>query len=252
MVQLLGRVFNPTGLSAVTYRNQLGASSVLLPKSKRAKPYQAQHGHKYAQAKRCGASSGNGKSIKIPHHQAHSVTPCLHGMFQRCLACARLFPPLAQIVYARLLRLLYKLQLQIWRLVRKHDPQPYEHSVLGFLEPRLRMLSRVSAICLLRSCNAALRYINRFLGFVHSRLCPLSPRPCRGWKNTGASMRECLWFLNLLHMSFIVRPRCFGLFAFFSLYFNLKAARQRVQKRLDFHTVVHIPITCWPSFALFL
>lgn len=54
------------------------------------------------------------------------------------------FPRLAQIVYARLLRLLYKLQLQVWRLVRKHDPQPYEHSVLGFLEPRLRMLSRVS------------------------------------------------------------------------------------------------------------
>ena len=56
----------------------------------------------------------------------------------RCLC-----PPW-QIVYARLLRLLYKLQVQVWRLVRKHDPQPYEQSVLGFLEPRLRMLSRVS------------------------------------------------------------------------------------------------------------
>ncbi|CAM9494306.1 unnamed protein product [Scytosiphon promiscuus] len=50
---------------------------------------------------------------------------------------------LFQIVYARLLRLLYKLQVQVWRLVRKHDPQPYEQSVLGFLEPRLRMLSRI-------------------------------------------------------------------------------------------------------------
>lgn len=48
-----------------------------------------------------------------------------------------------QIVYARTLRLLYKVQVQVWRMIRKHDPQPYNESVLGFLEPRLRMLSRV-------------------------------------------------------------------------------------------------------------
>lgn len=53
---------------------------------------------------------------------------------------------LFQVVYTRLLRLLYKLQVQMWRLIRKHDPQPYEESVLGFLEPRLRMLSRVLVI----------------------------------------------------------------------------------------------------------
>ncbi|CAM9826748.1 unnamed protein product, partial [Ascophyllum nodosum] len=56
---------------------------------------------------------------------------------------------LFQVLYARLLRLLYKLQVQTWRLVRKHDPQPYEKSVLGFLEPRLRMLSRVVVIAYL-------------------------------------------------------------------------------------------------------
>lgn len=56
--------------------------------------------------------------------------------------------PYLQVVYTRLLRLLYKLQVQMWRLIRKHDPQPYEESVLGFLEPRLRMLSRVSLLTL--------------------------------------------------------------------------------------------------------
>ncbi|CAM9409124.1 unnamed protein product, partial [Discosporangium mesarthrocarpum] len=51
-----------------------------------------------------------------------------------------------QIVYARALRLLYQVQIQVWRLVRKHDPPPYSESVLGFLEPRLHMLSRVLAL----------------------------------------------------------------------------------------------------------
>lgn len=36
--------------------------------------------------------------------------------------------------------------MQVWRLVRKHDPQPYNESVLGFMEPRLRMLSRVRIV----------------------------------------------------------------------------------------------------------
>ncbi|CAN0137040.1 unnamed protein product [Ectocarpus sp. 12 AP-2014] len=56
------------------------------------------------------------------------------------------FASLSQIVYRRLLRVLYRLQVQVWRLVRKHDPQPYEQSVLGFVEPRLRMLSRTLVV----------------------------------------------------------------------------------------------------------
>ena len=66
-----------------------------------------------------------------------------HSRVATVLAVTR-YSGASQIVYARLLRLLYKLQVQMWRLVRKHDPLPYEESVLGFLEPRLRMLSRVS------------------------------------------------------------------------------------------------------------
>lgn len=107
------------------------------------KVHQAQHGRaSHSSEKR------EREDVVKPRDIGRTLLPvCLPGTFQRRLACARSFLPLAQIVYARLLRLLYKLQVQIWRLVRKHDPQPYEHSVLGFLEPRLRMLSRVSAAC---------------------------------------------------------------------------------------------------------
>lgn len=74
----------------------------------------------------------------------YSTDTCPSRLVRPCLSLPN--TPHSQIVYARLLRLLYKLQVQMWRLIRKHDPRPYEESVLGFLEPRLRMLSRVSLL----------------------------------------------------------------------------------------------------------
>jgi len=110
------------------------------------------------------------RHIRPARSQASLGDPCLPRISNHALRV----PPW-QIVYARLLRLLYKLQVQVWRIVRKHDPQPYEQSVLGFLEPRLRMLSRVSSIIILHTYNT----------FVPSRNCW-----CRGFKQVRVEIHR--------------------------------------------------------------